>query len=106
MDPDRQGIVDLFDSEHQGADDMADDQQREIGRRVVRALVKEFLAAHRAGIVDLEIGAKQQAFAAIRAAQTETALDRLPAAAVGSAGKLICATAGLPAALIVGPSSF
>ena len=44
-----------------GADPVGDDQQRYVGRRVVRAVMAEVLAAYLAGIDDLEIGAEQRA---------------------------------------------
>ena len=58
---------------------MTDDQNCNVGRRVVGALRGEILAADWAGVVDLEIGAIHPPFAAMRAAAVEAAALALDA---------------------------
>src|ERR1700761_1103237 len=66
---------------------MADDDDDEIGGQVVSAVRREIEPAHRAVIVDLEIGAKQLALAAAWATAAKAALDRRPdVALLGHAG--------------------
>src|ERR1700722_7681562 len=55
---------------------MADDEHREIGGRVVRALMAEILVANRTVVDDLQISAEHLALAAIRAAAEEAAAQR------------------------------
>src|SRR5271170_3560405 len=66
----------LVGQEDAGADPMGDDQEREIGRRVVGALMAQVLATDLAGVDDLEIRAEQLAPAAGRASAEEPAGDR------------------------------
>ena len=65
-----------------GADRMGDDQERDIGRRVVCAVAAERLAADLAGVDDLEIGAEQAASAAGRTPAKKAARHRLAQRAV------------------------
>ena len=58
MQPDRCIGPEFLGKEHQASDNMADDDDRHIGRRIVGAVVEKFLAAIRADVVDLEIGAE------------------------------------------------
>src|ERR1700735_3499808 len=80
----------LFRRDHARHDDMADDQHRNIGRRIVGALVMQVLGADRAGVDDFQISAKQAPLAAIRATLHQSAPHRepevAPAGAVGCDG--------------------
>ena len=76
VDQHRRVRPDVLGGDDAGDDEMADDQNRDVGRRVVGALRGEILAADRAGVVDLEIGAEQPPFAATRAAAGEAAPHR------------------------------
>lgn len=57
---------------------MANDEDRYIGRRIVGAVVEEFLAAIWANVIDLEIGAENPPFAAGGAAAPQALADGLP----------------------------
>jgi hypothetical protein len=76
--PDRRIGPEFLGKKHQASDDMADDQDRQIGRRIVGALMEEFLAAIWAAIIDFEIGAEHLAFATGGAIATQAFADRLP----------------------------
>ena len=60
-----------FDRERQRHHDVADDEDDEIGRRVVGAVMMQILAAGRALIGDFQERAEQLALAAIRAAAAQ-----------------------------------
>lgn len=51
---------------------MSDQQDRQIGRSIIRLMMQEFLATFRAGIVHLEIAVQQLSFAAVGALATKT----------------------------------
>lgn len=57
---------------------MANDDDRYIGRRIVGAVVEEFLAAIWANVIDLEIGAENPPSAAGGAAAPQALADGLP----------------------------
>src|SRR6185437_10348318 len=61
-----------------GEDEMADDDECDIGRRIVGAVVIKLLAAGLATIDDLQIGAEDLAFAAVRAAAVQAPAHRAP----------------------------
>lgn len=63
---------DPFHHEHQRDQEFADDENREIGRRIVGAVVMKFFAALRTLVRDLQIAPEQSLAAAIRAAQAGT----------------------------------
>ena len=79
----------FLDKDHEGANDVADHENRHVGRCVVSALMKQFLATMRAGVVDLEIGAKHLAFAAIGTTAAHALANGLPCVAGGIAAVLI-----------------
>jgi hypothetical protein len=68
----------FLDKDHGGANDVADHEDRHIGRRVVGTLMKQFLAAMRAGVVDLEIGAKHLALPTIGTTAVQALANGLP----------------------------
>src|ERR1700677_1314279 len=73
---------DFFRDQNAGADNMGDDQQSHIGRRVVRAMASEIFAADLAGVDDFEIGAEQAAPSTGRTAPHESARHRFDQRAV------------------------
>src|SRR5215470_9743881 len=77
MQPIRRRIRDL-DHEHERHYHMADDQDDEIGGRVVGAVVMKGFATGRATIRDLEEGTEHPAPVALRATTTKPAPDRVP----------------------------
>src|SRR3984957_8532281 len=76
-----------FDGERERHHDVAGDEDDEIGRRIVGALVEVLLAAHLATVDDLEKGAKPPALAAIGAAAAPAAPHRLGERALRAAGE-------------------
>jgi hypothetical protein len=80
MHPIGRRIFDL-NQQRQRHHDVTDDQDHEIGRGIVGALMKIRLVTHGAFIDDLEKGTKQMAFAAIRAQAAKAAAHRLEAVA-------------------------
>ena len=66
------GVPGAVDEEQAADNDVADDEDHEIGRRVIGSLMEERQIAHRAMVVDLEIGFEHRAFAASRTAAMET----------------------------------
>ena len=66
--PHRHVQIALMGKQHGRAHEMADEQDRHIGRSIVCAMMVKFLTAIFAGVHGLEISAKQLAFAAGRAA--------------------------------------
>jgi hypothetical protein len=61
---------------------MTDDQNHEVGGRVIRAMVIELFSADRTLVHDLEKSAKHFSMPAIRTTAAQTALDRRPKRAV------------------------
>src|SRR5437016_9998388 len=75
MHPGRRGQS-LLEREYAADNEVADDQDRKVGRRVVGAVVMQRLAAARAAVPDLEISPEQAALAAAGAALREAAQHR------------------------------
>src|SRR5437868_55901 len=78
MQPNRRVSIIRLNPQHEPDNDMADNDNGEIGRGVVCALVVQLLPAERTKVVDLEIGAKHLPAAATRAESDKSSLDRLP----------------------------
>jgi len=71
---------------HQASNDMADDEDGQIGRGVVGTMMEELLAAPWADIIDLEIGAEDPALTAGGTVAAPALADRLPGTAGGAGG--------------------
>src|SRR5690606_22142117 len=64
--------------QHHPDEDVADDEDGDIGRQVVGAVMVQLLATGGTGIADLEVGAEQLAVAAARAAAAGAPADGAP----------------------------
>ena len=69
-------IIMLFDEEHERTNNMGDDENGEIGRRIVCAMMVQFFAAIRAAIAHLQEAIKHLTFTTGRAAHTKAGLER------------------------------
>jgi hypothetical protein len=89
MQPDRCIGPEVLGEQHQGSDDMADDEDRQIRRRIIGAVMKEFLAAIRTYVINLEVGAKHPTCTAGGTSTTQTFADGLPSISRGAEEYLI-----------------
>ena len=76
--PDRRLRPEFLGQKHQSSDDMAHDEDRDIGRRVIGAMMEEFLAAIRATIVHFEIGLKYLPFSTGRTGAAQALANGIP----------------------------
>jgi len=71
-------VPEVLDDERQRHHDVTDQEEGEIGRRIIGAVVVELLAAMAAALGHLEIGGEERSRAAMRAAPEKSEPERAP----------------------------